>query len=289
MNGGDIPGRLGRSCWRADTCAMMMSQNGPPRPHPDWIPWGKRPPRGDENKLLEGPRLRREELFRAFRIFAEFIRGFRQFHFIGPCVTVFGSARFEEDHRYYALARDLGGALARAGYATMTGGGPGVMEAANRGAREAGGLSIGCNIQLPMEQSPNPYLDKFVEFRYFFVRKVMLVKYSDAFVAMPGGFGTLDEVFETAVLIQTGKIASFPMILIGSDFWREPLEFIRTRMVEEGVISPGDGEMIRLTDDVDEAIGWIKASGVKPTPVRPASVLGEKKEGGATRPEKAAG
>lgn len=255
-------------------------------PFPDWIPWGKRPPKGDENRLLEGPKLRREELFRSIRIFAEFIRGFRQLHFIGPCVTVFGSARFGEDHRYYKLARSFGNALAEAGYATMTGGGPGIMEAANRGAKERNGLSIGCNIQLPMEQEPNPYLDKFVEFRYFFVRKVMLVKYSDAFVAMPGGFGTMDEIFETAVLIQTGKIERFPMILMGSDFWERPMNFIRTRMVEEGVISQGDPDLLRLTDDVDEAIAWIKESGVKPTPIKPAPVLGEKREPMAVpRPE----
>lgn len=254
-------------------------------PFAGWIPWGKRPPKGDEHKLLEGPRLRREELMRAIRIFMECIRGFRQLHFIGPCVTVFGSARFGEDHRYYKLARDFGKALAEAGYTTMTGGGPGIMEAANRGARENGGLSIGCNIQLPMEQEPNPYLDKFVEFRYFFVRKVMLVKYSDAFVAMPGGFGTLDEIFETAVLVQTGKIERFPMILMGTDFWAEPVRFIRTRMVEEGVISAEDPDLLRLTDDIDEAIAWIKASGVKGTPVKPSAVLGEKSAGAMPRPE----
>jgi len=248
-------------------------------PPPGSRAWGKRPPKGDENRLLEGPRLRSEELFRSMRIFAEFIRGFRQLHFIGPCVTVFGSARFGEDHRYYQLARDFGNALAEAGYTTMTGGGPGIMEAANRGAKERGGLSIGCNIQLPMEQDPNPYLDKFVEFRYFFVRKVMLVKYSDAFVAMPGGFGTLDEIFETAVLIQTGKIERFPMILMGSDFWERPMDFIRTRMVEDGVISASDPDLLRMTDDVDEAIRWIEASGVKGTPIKPKAVLGEKPPG----------
>ncbi|MEM9373371.1 MAG: TIGR00730 family Rossman fold protein [Planctomycetota bacterium] len=245
------------------------------RPHGARHAWGKRPPRGDEHRLLEGPRLRREELFRSVRIFAEFIRGFRQLHFLGPTVTVFGSARFGPGHGYSRLARDLGAALADAGYATMTGGGPGIMEAANRGAREAGGLSIGCNIQLPMEQEPNPFLDKFVEFRYFFVRKVMLVKYSDAFVAMPGGFGTLDEIFETAVLIQTGKIERFPMILMGSDFWAEPMAFIKNRMVNEGVISPGDPDLLRLTDDCDEAVRWIQESGEKDTPVKPAKLLGE--------------
>lgn len=262
-------------------------ENRPPNRGSDepfgWIPWGKRPPKGDEHRLLEGPRLRREELFRACRIFGEFIRGFRQLHFTGPCVTVFGSARFEEDHKYYQLARDFGHALAHAGYATMTGGGPGIMEAANRGAREGEGLSIGCNIQLPMEQEPNPYLDKFIEFRYFFVRKVMLVKYSDAFVAMPGGFGTLDEIFETAVLIQTGKIERFPMILMGSEFWERPMDFVRTRMVEEGVISPGDPDLLRVTDDIDEAIAWIKASGTKGQPIKPAGMLGESDPQGDSR------
>ncbi|MCC5821954.1 MAG: TIGR00730 family Rossman fold protein [Phycisphaerales bacterium] len=263
-----------------------MPTDEKPRPQPPSRSlWGKRPPKGDENRLLEGPRLRREELVRSARIFAEFIRGFRQLHFIGPCVTVFGSARFGEDHRYYKLARDFGNALAEAGYTTMTGGGPGIMEAANRGAKERGGLSIGCNIQLPLEQEPNPYLDRFVEFRYFFVRKVMLVKYSDAFVAMPGGFGTLDEVFETAVLIQTEKIERFPMIVMGSDFWAEPMHFIRTRMVDDGVISPSDPDLIRMTDDVDEAIRWIREAGVHGLPIKPVPALGEKSPG----QEKAAG
>src|SRR5687767_11196232 len=177
--------------------------------------WGKDSRQSEERKFLWGPRLRGEELFRLGRILADFLRGFRALHFVGTCVTVFGSARFAEDHRYYTLARDTGAALARAGYTVMTGGGPGIMEAANRGARQAGGRSIGCNIELPWEQQPNPYLDLFVELRYFFVRKVMLVKYSTAFVALPGGFGTLDELFEAATLIQTRKILGFPLILMG--------------------------------------------------------------------------
>jgi len=244
-------------------------------------PGGKRPGRSheDERALLSGPRLRRDELRRALRIFWEFIRGFRQLHFIGRCVTVFGSARFEEDHEYYALSREVGARLAQAGFAVMTGGGPGVMEAANRGARDAGGLSIGCNIELPMEQEPNAFLDKFVEFRYFFVRKVMLVKYSDAFVVMPGGFGTLDEVFETAVLMQTGKIEHFPIIIMGREFWAPMREFIDKSLIRVGTISPDDMGLIHLTDDPDEAVRIIlehermrdKGRAV----VRPAPVLGE--------------
>ncbi|HEY1270011.1 MAG TPA: TIGR00730 family Rossman fold protein, partial [Candidatus Binatia bacterium] len=172
--------------------------------------WGKTPGADEERRFLYGPQERSRELVRAIKIFCEFMRGFRTLHFVGPCVTVFGSARFRDDHEYYRMARDVGARLARAGFTVMTGGGPGIMEAANRGAKEAGGRSIGCNIELPEEQKPNPYLDKWITFRHFYVRKVMLVKYSYAFVALPGGFGTLDEIFETAVLIQTGKIKEFP-------------------------------------------------------------------------------
>lgn len=216
--------------------------------------WGKAPPKGSEHALLKGPRLRRQELWTAIKIFVEFIRGFRRLHFIGPCVTVFGSARFEEDNEYYQLAREMGTKLAKAGYATMTGGGPGIMEAANRGAREGGGLSLGCNIELPMEQHPNPYLDRYIDFKYFFVRKLMLVKYSDAFIVMPGGFGTLDEVFETAVLIQTGKIEKFPIIVMGRDFWRPMNAFIQESLIAHGTIFPEAMDLIHVTDDPDEAI-----------------------------------
>lgn len=225
--------------------------------------WGKQPPKGSEHHLLKGPRLRRQELYTTIRIFIEFIRGFRRLHFIGPCVTVFGSARFEQDHEYYNLAREVGEKLARAGYAVMTGGGPGIMEAANRGARDAGGLSLGCNIELPMEQVPNPYLDRFVEFNYFFVRKLMLVKYSDAFIVMPGGFGTLDEVFETAVLIQTGKIEKFPVIIMGRKFWEPMREFIDKSLIAGGTISAEDMDLIHVTDDPDEAIAIIAEAQAK--------------------------
>ncbi len=240
--------------------------------------WGKCSPCDDERALLGGARLRRDEFRRALRIFWEFIRGFRQLHFTGRCVTVFGSARFDEDHEYYALSREVGSRLAQAGFAVMTGGGPGVMEGANRGAKEAGGLSIGCNIKLPMEQEPNAYLDKFVEFRYFFVRKVMLVKYSDAFVVMPGGFGTLDEVFETAVLMQTGKIQHFPIIIMGRKFWAPMREFIERSLIGMGTISPDDLRLIHMTDDPDEAVRIIvehERQREKGPVIRPAPVLGE--------------
>src|SRR2546421_5866228 len=177
-------------------------------------------------RFLRGPQRRSFELVRAARIFVELIRGFRALHFVGPCVTVFGSARFAEDHPYYRLGREVGTLLARAGFTVMTGGGPGIMEAANRGAKEVGGRSIGCNIELPREQRPNPYLDRWITFRHFFVRKVMLVKYSYAFIALPGGFGTLDEIFETATLMQTHKMQEFPLVLIGSAFWRAPPDLV---------------------------------------------------------------
>jgi len=163
--------------------------------------WGKLPAPTPEVPFLEGPGGRGSELLRVLRIAAEFVRGFRVLHFVGPCVTVFGSARFAEDHPAYQLAREMGRRIAREGFTVMTGGGPELIEAANRGAKDVGGRSIGCNIVLPREQQPNPFLDRFLTFRYFFVRKVMLVKYSYAFVVLPGGFGTLDELFEAATLI----------------------------------------------------------------------------------------
>jgi uncharacterized protein (TIGR00730 family) len=178
-------------------------------------------------------------------------------HFVGPCVTVFGSARFTVEHPYYALARQVGAGLAGLGFTTLTGGGPGIMEAANRGAREAGGRSVGCNILLPHEQAPNPYIDRLVTFRYFFVRKVMLVKYSYAFVVLPGGFGTMDELFEALTLIQTGKIHNFPVLLMGSDYWQPLLSFLR-RMVDAGTISDTNLDLLFVTDSVEEAITCIQ-------------------------------
>ena len=217
---------------------------------PDDWGHGARP---EVRRFLQGPQPRRSELLRAARIFVEFVRGFRALHFVGPCVTVFGSARFKEDHRYYGLAREVGRELARAGFTVMTGGGPGIMEAANRGAKEVGGRSVGCNIELPAEQRPNQYLDRWVTFRHFFVRKVMLVKYSYAFIALPGGFGTLDEIFETVTLVQTGKIKEFPIVLMVRDFWQPLVEFLRTRPLAEGTISPGDLKRLTVTDSPAEA------------------------------------
>jgi uncharacterized protein (TIGR00730 family) len=217
----------------------------------------------ETRQFLEGPQRRGFELGRAVRIFWEFIKGFRTFHFLGPCVTVFGSARFKEDHPYYRMAQEVGGRLAQAGFTVMTGGGPGIMEAANRGARAGGGSSVGCNIVLPVEQAPNPYLDKFITFRYFFVRKVMLVKYSYAFIALPGGFGTLDEIFETATLIQTGKIKDFPLVLMGKDYWAPLLDFMRQKLLAQRTIDPADLDRISVTDDPAEAADIITKAGMQ--------------------------
>lgn len=214
---------------------------------------------GAEKLFLAGRRSREADLESAVKIFLEFLRGFESFSFEGPCVTVFGSARFDENHEYYWLARDLGAALANAGYAVMTGGGPGIMEAANRGAKEAGGLSIGCNIHLPEEQEPNAYLDRFIQMEHFFIRKVMLVKYSSAFVVMPGGFGTLDEAFEVATLIQTGKLERFPIVGMGLDFWYQLRKFARETMLASGVISEDDIAFVHPVSNVDEALQFIRA------------------------------
>ncbi len=214
--------------------------------------------RDAEKAFLRGRRERRDDLESAVRFFLEFLRGFESLDFEGPCVTVFGSARFQEGHTYYELARALGRRLAEEGYVVMTGGGPGIMEAANRGAREGGGRSLGCNIRLPKEQQPNPYLDDFVELDYFFVRKVMLVKYSSAFVVMPGGFGTLDEAFEVLTLLQTRKLERFPVVAMGSDFWQHLRVFVERSLVAERTIDDGDIELIHTTDSVDEAIRLIR-------------------------------
>jgi uncharacterized protein (TIGR00730 family) len=210
-----------------------------------------------EKSFLAGRRSSADELESAVRVFLEMLRGFEELDFEGPCVTVFGSARFTEDHPYYAMGREVGRRLAEAGFNVMTGGGPGIMEAANRGAREAGGVSIGCNIQLPREQKPNPYLDHFVEFEHFFVRKVMLVKYSSAFVVLPGGFGTLDEAFEVVTLIQTRKLDSFPVVALGGAYWEQLTEFLTNTLVSEGTISSADLELIRLASNPAEAVEYI--------------------------------
>jgi uncharacterized protein (TIGR00730 family) len=233
----------------------------------------------EERRFLEGPAGRLRELGMAVRIFAEFIRGFRRLHFVGPCATVFGSARFGPDTDEYALGRRLGRLLAGAGLTVMTGGGPGLMEAANRGAREAGGRSVGCNIQLPAEQQPNPYLDVMVEFRYFFVRKVMLVKYSCGFVALPGGFGTLDEVFEVLTLIQTGKVQEFPVVLLGVGYWA-PLVRLLDALLAAGAIDARDLRRVLVTDDPAAAAEAVRAAAPRARglrlPPRPRWYLGER-------------
>lgn len=216
--------------------------------------WGVTPGAPEVVRFLEGPQRRVAEFARAARIFTEFVRGFRALHFVGPCVTVFGSARFNEINPYYRMARQTGAELAKAGFTVMTGGGPGIMEAANRGAKDVGGRSLGCNIELPLEQKHNPYLDEWITFRYFFVRKVMLVKYSYAFIALPGGFGTLDEIFETATLIQTAKIREFPLVLMGKEFWAPLLEFMSERLVKARTIDPEDLERLTVTDSAEEAV-----------------------------------
>lgn len=238
------------------------------------------PPTAAELPFLRGPQRRGSELWRAVRIFWELIGGFRALHFVGPCVTVFGSARFTAEHRYYQLAQRVGTLLAEAGFTVMTGGGPGIMEAANRGAREAGGMSVGCNIELPQEQKPNPYLDRWVTFRHFYVRKLMLVKYSYAFIALPGGFGTLDEVFEVATLIQTGKISQFPVVLVGSDYW-QPFRELMARLAAEKTIDPQDAAAITITDSPDEAVATVRQAAVQRfgltygPPIKPRWYLGE--------------
>lgn len=216
-----------------------------------------------EHQFLQGPHTRRHELRQALRILFECIRGFRALHFVGPCVTVFGSARFSPGHPYYALGEAVGARLAQTGLTVMTGGGPGLMEAANRGARLAGGRSIGCNIRLPHEQKPNPFLDKMVEFRYFFVRKLMLVKYSYAFVALPGGLGTLDEIFETAVLIQTAKVKNFPLVLVGAKFWDPLIGMLRDRLLPFGTIDQADVDRIVIADTAEEVVALVRERAIR--------------------------
>ncbi|HTK19474.1 MAG TPA: TIGR00730 family Rossman fold protein [Mucilaginibacter sp.] len=218
--------------------------------------------------FLDGPQSRWKELKFVFKTLREMIIGFRALHFVGPCITIFGSARFAEDHPYYALTREAAAAFAKLGFTIMTGGGPGLMEAANRGARDAGGRSIGCNIQLAMEQSPNPYLDKWVKLEHFFVRKILLVKYSYAFVVMPGGFGTLDEYFEALTLIQTHKIKDFPLIIFDKAYHRELLAHIDS-MQQQSTISPADARLFLVTDSIEEAVRLITEKSIKPFDLRP--------------------
>lgn len=221
------------------------------------------PPQRADEIFLEGPRSRVEEFITLLRVLRDFIRGFRVLHFVGPCVTVFGSARVKIESPHYELARKMGAAIARLGFTVMTGGGPGIMEAANRGAKEIGGRSVGCGIELPHEQKPNAWLDRSVTLHYFFVRKTLLVKYSYAFVVMPGGAGTLDEFSEALTLIQTGKIKNFPIVIMGTEFWRELIALI-DHMAKSGMIDPADMDLIYATDSVDEAIAHIRDKAIEP-------------------------
>ncbi len=235
-----------------------------------------------ERRFLEGPRSRKSEFFFAFKVWFEFIKGFRALHFLGPCVTVFGSARFDENHEYYQKAREIGAGLSDLGFGVLTGGGPGIMEAANRGAFENNGLSIGCNIQLPHEQKENPYLHRMVEFRYFFVRKTLLIKYSYGFVIMPGGWGTMDEMFEALTLIQTGKIKDFPVVVFGTAYWKKLMELL-VDMVANKTISENDTkEHLLFTDSVEEAMEHFKKHSIQKFELKrekvykPISLLGER-------------
>lgn len=212
----------------------------------------------EEIKFFEGPQSRWRDLIFSITTVYELVKGFRILHFVGPCVTFFGSARFKEDHEYYIFTRKVAAEMAKLGLTIMTGGGPGLMEAANRGAKDVGGRSIGCNIKLPVEQEPNPYLDRWVHIKYFFIRKILLVKYSYAFIVMPGGFGTLDEYFEALTLIQTNKIKDFPVIVFNKDFHQDITKHI-DKMEKEGTISKEDKKMYLLTDSIEEAIEMIKS------------------------------
>jgi uncharacterized protein (TIGR00730 family) len=218
--------------------------------------------RTEDERLLERPErpsFLDTDPWRVLRIVGEFVDGFDALAAVGPAVTVFGSARTPEASPYYAGARQLGSLLAKHGYAVITGGGPGIMEAANRGCQEGGGLSVGCNIELPMEQGLNPYVDLGVEFRYFFARKVMFVKYADAFVIYPGGFGTLDELFEALTLIQTRKVQDFPVILMGSDYWAGLIDWVKGPLLAENAVNRADIDLLRVSDDPAEACDIIDA------------------------------
>ncbi len=211
--------------------------------------------------------------WRVMRIQAEFVEGFGTLAELGPAVAVFGSARTGPGHPTYELARQVGSALVGAGYAVITGGGPGTMEGANLGATEAGGTSVGLGIELPFETGMNDYLNLGINFRYFFVRKTMFVKYAEGFVVLPGGVGTLDELFEALTLVQTGKITSFPIVLLGTAFWGPLLSWMRDTLATEGTIGEADLDLLRLTDDVDEAVRWIVTERAKRTADWPSTTL----------------
>ena len=229
-------------------------------------------------RFLRGPRLRRHELRTILRVSAQLLRGFRRLHFVGPCVTIFGSARIDEHEPAYIAARAVAGRLGELGFTIMTGGGPGIMEAGNRGARDVGATSVGCTIELPNEQVSNPYLDVEVSFEHFFIRKVMLVKYSYAFVVMQGGFGTGDEMFEALTLIQTGKIQQFPVVLMGVEYWSDLVEQLE-QMVDSGMIARSDLALLMVTDDPEQAAAHIQDQSIARFKLgdrlKPLRILGE--------------
>ncbi|MDX1829007.1 MAG: TIGR00730 family Rossman fold protein [Lutibacter sp.] len=216
----------------------------------------------DEHSFLQGPRDRLKEFFFTIKVQYHFIKAFRKLHFIGPCVTVFGSARFEENNFFYKKAEEVGKALSKLGFTVLTGGGPGIMEAANKGAYQAGGYSVGCNIVLPKEQKPNPYLHKWIDIPYFFVRKFLLMKYSFAFIVMPGGIGTLDELFEALTLIQTKMIKDFPVVIFGKEYHKELCHHIQLMERNES-IDEEDRKLLFITDSVDEMVEHLKTHAVK--------------------------
>ena len=234
----------------------------------------------EEIKFLDGPQSRLKDLWFVIKITYQFIKGFRVLHFVGPCITIFGSARFKNENQYYQMAQSISGKIAKLGFTIMTGGGPGIMEAANRGAKEVGGKSVGCNIELPFEQIPNPYTDIDVDIRYFFVRKTLLLKYSYGFVVFPGGFGTMDEFFEALTLIQTNKIKKFPIAIYSLDFHKELLDYIEV-MFEKGTISEEDKKLYLVSDNEDAIVNHIKNNSIAPfglTVKRKAWwILGERK------------
>ena len=225
--------------------------------------WGKTSPSRLDEKLLRGIQHPISDLWFLISITAEFIRAFHRLHAIGPCITVFGSARFDHENHYYGLAREIGRLIAEAGFTTMTGGGPGIMEGANRGAKEAGGKSIGCNIKLPKEQRPNIYVDLWFEFNHFFVRKVMLAKYSYAFIALPGGLGTMDEVMEVATLVQTKKMKNFPIVFIGTKYWGPLVDFMHNTLLKNKTIDKEDLELFLITDSPQAAMEHVKRYVIK--------------------------
>ncbi len=214
--------------------------------------------RNNDLRAFEGPRNRITELGFAWSVFTQFIKGFRKLHFEGPCVSIFGSARFKEDNAYYQQGFQMGARVAAAGFNVVTGGGPGIMEAASRGAKSVGGHTIGINIELPFEQKPNPYLDVWVNIRYFFVRKVLLFKYSVGFVIMPGGLGTLDELFEAYTLVQCNKIPQYPIVLFGTEYWHNMVEQLKF-MEAKHAISHEDHDLYLITDNPEEAMNFLLA------------------------------